>query len=195
MNGPDFQYDGLTAFAPITSAATAKKKGLLSAADKAKLDSYTTAGGVVVATYTRRLYGLAGEAVVSNPGTGWVAVSRRIYTGVETDLPAVATGAKRRYRWVTQANTFATNGTSAGNIWLTSGGVPGTGTTLHTISVPHHGWNAGDVFYAVYQGPLATPYNTNPSPLNNLLQFYSSGPSGGGTLWVHSIDLIVEDYV
>ena len=38
MNGPDFQYDGLTAFAPITSAATAKKKGLMAAADKARLD-------------------------------------------------------------------------------------------------------------------------------------------------------------
>ena len=44
MNGPDFQYDGLTAFAPITSAATAKKKGLLSAADKAKLDALAGSG-------------------------------------------------------------------------------------------------------------------------------------------------------
>lgn len=39
MNGPDFQYDGLTAFAPITRAATPGKKGLMSAADKAKLDT------------------------------------------------------------------------------------------------------------------------------------------------------------
>lgn len=39
MNGPDKQYDGLTAFAPITNIATTKKKGLLSADDKAKLDT------------------------------------------------------------------------------------------------------------------------------------------------------------
>ena len=45
MNGPDFQYDGLTAFAPITNVATDKKKGLMSAADKAKLDAIPEGGG------------------------------------------------------------------------------------------------------------------------------------------------------
>lgn len=48
MNGPDFVYNGLTAFAPITNVATPDKKGLMSAADKAKLDGL---GPVVLADY------------------------------------------------------------------------------------------------------------------------------------------------
>ena len=56
MNGPDFQYDGLTAFAPITSAATDKKKGLMSAADYTLLHSLQVPNQRLLYTAASDLY-------------------------------------------------------------------------------------------------------------------------------------------
>ena len=99
MNGPDFQYDGLTAFAPITSAATDKKKGLMSAADKAKLDTLAATvnrlgmayavdifNGTAIAAATWTDCGTA-QSFTLGSASNWLAVE------IKLGLIATATGA------------------------------------------------------------------------------------------------------
>lgn len=169
--------------------------GLLSAVDYSKLAA-ARAAGIVVATHRRTLYPLAGEAQYANAGTGWTALGGGIYLDAHFGLPAVPSGASRRYRWLVVHNLFSTTGTGVGNIWLMHNGAPGVGVVRHVFAnIPHRGWNTPAVHDATYQGPFSVPYNQSSPTGNSILQFYGQGPTGGGTLWVSGIDFIAEDYV
>lgn len=182
--------------ASLWPEATSGARGMMPAADKAAMD-YARGTGIIVATYHRTLFPLAGEAQYANATTGWTAFGSQAITDVHTGLPTVASGATRRYRWVVTYNLYSTTGTGTGTVWLMGGGAPGVGTVRHAINnLAHTGNNVATklaVRYTTYSGGNA-PYSDS-APAGDTPVWYGQGPTGGGTLWVSGIELITEDYI
>lgn len=172
------------ASAPI-NLANARRSGLMSKEDKAKLDA-ARAAGIVVGRHVRTLFGLAGDAVYVNTTTAWTSCGNVMGIGPGGDLPAVASGASRRHRYLV---TYQYNIAGGASLWFTTGGAPGTGTNRVTLALPNTAPPAANVVRVFYGGFVAgTPY----SGLDTTI--YGQATSGG-TLRVWNVTLEVEDYI